>query len=173
MAHSWIKYVIGIALMITIFACQRFDYKEGFIINIGHSSGFYKGNPVKGKFGWGKVYPIKKTMDITYQPKKELFIFDRPSGIDTLHKMKLSEAEQHQVTKTYGDFKFVGAFEDYNLPPEFSHYFYVNPSTLEILQIDRLINDAKGKILLTGGLLYMKDSVNYLISNRLFAQPGE
>lgn len=163
-----IKLLFPPVLSILIFSsCQTNpQYKRGFTVEISHTSFFER------QKSWTKVYSFKPiTMD--YQPEKELIVINRAKVPDSLHLIKLSRAEQDQITKEYRNFRFLGAFEDHNVPPEMSHLFYVNPTNLDILQVNRITSNAAGKEKLTGAILYMKDSINYMKDSRLFFKPGE
>lgn len=164
MAHRKINYYLICILPALIFiSCQAdHNYKEGFTSKISHTTFF-----ARKTADWSKVNTFKP-IGIVYQPKQELMIFSRMKVPDTLHMFPLTKAEENGITKEYGKFRFLGAFEDHNLPPEFSHLMYINPSNLDVLQVDRMTIDAKGTEQLTGAILYMKDSINYMKEDRLF-----
>lgn len=165
MAQSMIKYFLACILpaLISISCDADHNYQEGFTSTISHTSFF------KRKSDWTMVYTFKP-ISIVYQPKQQLMIFSRAKVPDTLHMISLSKTVLDGITREYGKFRFLGAFEDHNVPPEFSFLMYVNPSNLDVLQIDRMTVDAKGTEKLTGAILYMKDSVNYMKGNRLFVK---
>lgn len=110
---------------------------------------------------------------MVYQPEKKLMVISRTMIPDSLHMFTLSKEEENRITRKYGAFEFLGVFEDHNVPPEFSHLFYVNPDNMDILQVNRITTDAKGTEKLTGAILYMRDSINYMSAGRLFFKPGE
>jgi len=168
MVHLKIKFLFPPILYILVFSSCQTDrqYQRGFTVEISHTSFL---EPQKG---WSKVYSFKP-ISMNYQPEKELIVISRAKVPDSLHLIKLSKAEQGQITREYGDFRFLGAFEDHNVPPEMSHLFYVNLINLDILQVNRITSNAAGKEKLTGAILYMKDSTNYMKDNRLFFEPGE
>ena len=172
MVHSKIKYLIGLALMLIVFGFNCISHQQGFTTKVTHNAIFYRGPHGKDKIFWSKIYSFP-SFEIIYQPEFERMIIKRAKIPDTLTRMKVTPAEEEQFVKNYGDFKLLGAFENYNLPPEFSHLLYVNTSNLDVLQVDRMITDAKGTIKYTRAFLFMKDSVNYMSNSRLFALPGE
>ncbi|WP_436487757.1 hypothetical protein [Chitinophaga sp. ARDCPP14] len=168
MVRLEIKYLLSVIFPALISnSCSTDQYNQkGFISEISHTSFF---DP---KAGWGKVYTFKP-IGIAYQPKQQLMIISRLKVPDTLHLIQLSKADQDKITAKYGDFRFLGAFEDHNLPFELSHLMYLNPFNLDILQIDRMTADAQGTEKLTRAILYMKDSVNYMRENALFVKQNK
>jgi hypothetical protein len=153
-----------LSLIFILSSCQTdHKFRKGFTVEISHTSF------LEQKTGWTKVYSFEPFM-VTYQPDKKLMIFGRGTVPDSLHMFPLSKAEQEKTIMKYGDFHFLGAFEDHNLPAEMSHLFYVNPSTLDILQVDRITSNAKGDEKFNGAIMYMRDSINLLSNDRLFSK---
>ncbi|ACU60037.1 hypothetical protein [Chitinophaga pinensis] len=163
MAQFEIKFRFPVVLSMLVFiSCKtNRQYQNGFTVEISHSAFLhYKEN-------WSKVYSFQP-ISMVYKPEKKLIVISRTRVPDSLHMLTLSKAEENRIVKKYGAFEFLGIFEDHNLPPEFSHLFYVNPGNMDVLQIDRITADAKGTENLTGAILYMKDSINYMSGSRLF-----
>ncbi|MEI3802436.1 MULTISPECIES: hypothetical protein [unclassified Chitinophaga] len=166
MVQLKIKYLLSFIFPALISNSCSTDHQKAFTSEISHTSFF---DP---KAGWGKVYTFKP-IGIAYQPKQQLMIISRLKVPDTLHMIQLTKDQQDKITAEYGEFRFLGAFEDHNLPFELSHLMYLNPSNLDILQIDRMTADAKGTEKFTRAILYMKDSINYMTENKLFIEQGK
>lgn len=143
--------------------CHSQSGAQSLSIKISHTAIFTE------KSGWSKVYSFKP-ISINYQPAQKLIIISRLKVPDSLHITDITRKELAALPQKFGNFKLVGEFEDYNLPPDFLSLFYIDPKTHDVLEVGRRLKDAKGNKMYWRAVLYMQDSINYMKNSKLFLE---